>query len=62
MDYIMWLLIGIYLYLAIRYIFRYLTGAYVDGFWLQATVMLLWPILMILFGYMLYLLLLGGVV
>ena len=50
MDAIMWLLIGIFLYLAIGYIFTYLTGAYEDGFWLQVTVILLWPILVIIFG------------
>lgn len=50
MDYIMWLLIGIFIYLAIGYIFIYLTGAYEDGFWEQFKVGLLWPILVIIFG------------
>ena len=50
MDYIMWLLIEIFIYLAIGYIFIYLTGAYEDGFWEQFKVGLLWPILVIIFG------------
>ena len=49
-DYIMWSLIGIFIYLAIGRIFVYLTGAYEDGFWLQVACMLLWPILVIIFG------------
>lgn len=49
MDAIMWLLIGIFIYLAIGYIFTYLTGVYEEGFWEQVTVMLLWPILVIIF-------------
>ena len=48
-DYIMWLIIGIFIYLAIGYIFVYLTGAYEDGFWQQVACMLLWPILAIAF-------------
>lgn len=43
----MWLLIGILIYLAIGYIFVLLAEAYEDGFWLQVTCMLLWPILAI---------------
>lgn len=50
MEIILWLLIGISLYLAIGYIFVCLTEAYEDGFWLQVTVMLLWPVLVIIFG------------
>ena len=50
MDYIMWLLLGIFIYLAIGYIFIYLTGEYEDGFWEQFKVGLLWPILVIIFG------------
>ena len=46
----MWLLIGIFIYLAIGYIFIYLTGAYDDGFWVKIKVMLLWPILVIIFA------------
>ena len=48
-EYIMWSIIGIYIYLAIGYIFVYLTSAYEDGFWLQVILMLLWPILAIAF-------------
>lgn len=40
MDYIMWLLIGILIYLAIGEIFIYLTRAYVDGFWEEFKIML----------------------
>jgi hypothetical protein len=50
MDYIICVLVGIFIYLAIGYIFVYLTGAYEDGFWLQVTVMLLWPIPAIIFS------------
>lgn len=48
-DVIMWTLTGIALYLAIGYIFVYLTGTYDEGFWEQVAVMLLWPILVIIF-------------
>lgn len=47
MDYIMWLLIGIFIYWVIGYIFVCLTEAYEDGFWAELKVMLFWPILMI---------------
>ena len=50
MNTIMWLLIGIFIYLVIGYIFIYLTGAYEDGFWEQFKVILLWPILVIIFA------------
>jgi hypothetical protein len=50
MDYIMWLLIEIFIYLAIGYIFIYLTGAYEDGFWEEFKIMFLWPILVIILG------------
>lgn len=50
MDYIMWLLIGIFIYLAIGYIFIYLTGAYEDGFGEEFKVMLFWSILVIILG------------
>ena len=48
-NYIMWSIIGIFIYLAIGRIFVYLTSAYEDGFWLQVALMLLWPILAIAF-------------
>jgi hypothetical protein len=47
-DVIMWTLMGIAIYLAIGYIFVYLTGAYEDEFWVKLKVMLLWPILEII--------------
>ena len=49
MVYIIWSLIGIYIYLAIGYIFVCLMEMYEDGFWEQVKVMLFWPILVILF-------------
>ena len=49
MDYIMWTIIGIALYLAIGYIFVCSMYVYEEGFWEQVKVMLLWPILVILF-------------
>lgn len=48
MDYIMWLLLGIYIYLAIGYIFVCLADANEDGFWDQIKVILFWPILWII--------------
>ena len=45
MDYIMWLILGIFIYLAIGYIFVCLSGANEDEFWEQVKVMLFWPIL-----------------
>jgi preprotein translocase subunit SecG len=48
-DYIMWLLVGIFTYLAIGYIFVLSMEMYENGFWEQVSVMLLWPILVILF-------------
>lgn len=48
MDYIMWLLIGIFIYLAIGYIFICLSGTNEDGFWDQVKVILFWPILWIM--------------
>jgi intracellular septation protein A len=50
MNAIMWLLIGIFLYLVIGYIFIYLTDAYEDGFWMEFKIILLWPVLVIIFG------------
>ena len=49
MDCIIWLLIGIFIYLAIGYTFVYLADADEDGIWEQVKVMLFWPILVILF-------------
>lgn len=46
----MWLLLGIFVYLAIGYIFVCLSGANEDKFWEQIKVMLFWPILVIIFG------------
>ena len=46
----MWLLLGIFIYLAIGYIFVLWAEAYEDGFWLQVVLMLLWPILAIAFA------------
>lgn len=43
MGYVMWI------YIAIGYIFVCLTEAHEDRFWAQVSVMLLWPILVILF-------------
>ena len=47
MDYIMWLILGIFIYFAIGYIFVCLSGANEDKFWDQIKVMLFWPILWI---------------
>ena len=49
MDTIMWVLVGIFLYLAIGYIFVCLMEMYENGFWEQVSVMLLWSILVIIF-------------
>lgn len=48
MDYIMWVLIGIFIYLVIGYIFVLLSGAYEDRFRDKLKIMLLWPILEII--------------
>ena len=48
-DYIMWLLIGFLIYWAIGYIFIYLTSAYEEGFWAELSVILSWPLLVIIF-------------
>lgn len=50
MDYIMWTIIGIALYLTIGYIFVCSMYVYEEGFWEQIKVMLFWPILLILFS------------
>jgi hypothetical protein len=49
MDCIMWVLIGIYIYWAIGYIFICLTSAYEEGFWAELSVILSWPLLVIIF-------------
>ena len=49
MDYIMWLLIGILIYLAIGEIVIYLTGAYEDGFCVELKMFFFWPIFVIIF-------------
>jgi hypothetical protein len=49
MGYIILALIGIYIYLAIGYIFVCLMDMYEEGFWGQVSVILLWSILVILF-------------
>lgn len=43
-------IIGIFIYLAIGYIFVLWAEAYEDGFWLQVTCMLIWSILAIAFA------------
>lgn len=43
----MWLILGIFTYLAIGYIFVCLADANEDGFWNQVKVILFWPILWI---------------
>lgn len=50
MDYIMWLLTGIFIYLAIGYIFVYRTEAYEDGFWVELRTLLFWLPLVAIFG------------
>lgn len=45
----MWWIIGVFIYLAIGYIFVLWTGAYEDGFWMYVVTMLVWPILAIAF-------------
>lgn len=44
----MWLILGIFTYLAIGYIFVCLAGANEDGFWDQIKIMLFWPMLWIM--------------
>lgn len=41
------LAIGIFIYLAIGYLFVYLTGSCEDGFWEQVKIILLWPLIVI---------------
>ena len=45
----MWLLTGISIYWAIGYIFVCLTEAYEEGFWAELSVILFWPLLVIIF-------------
>lgn len=49
MNTIIWVLVGIFLYLAIGYIFVCLMEMYENGFWEQVALMLLWPMLVIIF-------------
>ena len=49
MDFTLWLLIGIFIYLAIGYIFVCLADADEDRFWDQVKVILFWPMLLIIF-------------
>jgi predicted membrane protein len=49
MDFIQWLLTGIFIYLAIGYIFICLTSAHENRFWAELSVILFWPILVIIF-------------
>lgn len=49
MGCIMWTLIGIFIYLAIGYIFVLLMDMCEYGFWDHVSIMLLWPVLVILF-------------
>jgi ABC-type antimicrobial peptide transport system permease subunit len=48
MNFTMWLILGIFTYLAIGYIFVCLADANEDGFWNQVKVILFWPILWIM--------------
>ena len=43
MDYIMWLILGIFIYLAIGYAFVWLIYVHEEGIWEQIKVMLFWP-------------------
>lgn len=49
MDYIMWLILGIFIYLAIGYIFVGLIDVYEEGFWEYIKVMIFWPTICIAF-------------
>lgn len=49
MNFTMWLILGIFIYLAIGYIFVLSMDIYEKGFWEQVALMMLWPILVILF-------------
>lgn len=45
----MWLLLGIFIYLAIGYVFVWLIDAYEDGFWEYIKIMIFWPTIFIAF-------------
>lgn len=49
MDCIMWTLIGIFIYLAIGYMFVLYFEAYEDGFWVEVRTMLFWFPLILIF-------------
>lgn len=49
MDCIMWVLVGIFIYLAIGYIFVLYFEAYEDGFWVEIRTMLFWFPLVLIF-------------
>ena len=49
MDYTLWLLIGIFIYLAIGYMFVWLIYVYEEGIWEQIKVMIFWPTICIAF-------------
>lgn len=50
MDAIMWTLIGIFIYLAIGYIFVLWFEAYEDGVWVEIRTMLFWFPLIVIFA------------
>ena len=50
MDAIMWTLIGIFIYLAIGYMFVLYFEAYEDGFWAELRTMLFWLPLVAIFA------------
>lgn len=49
MDCIMWTLIGIFIYLAIGYMFVVYFESYEDGFWVELRTMLFWFPLIVIF-------------
>lgn len=50
MDYIMWLLTGIFIYWAIGYIFMLWFEAYEHGVWVEIRTMLFWFPLVLIFA------------
>ena len=48
-DFIMWTLVGIFIYLAIGYIFVLYFEAYEDGVWVEIRTMLFWFPLVLIF-------------
>ena len=48
MNFTMWLILGIFIYLAIGYIFVCSMYVYEEGIWEQIKVILFWPILWII--------------